>query len=280
MMKKGAWQRGWGVAPVAALAMLAAVWPSPLVAAGPDVTPSPTRPASAPDEVATSDFNGVWRIVGYSEVIRPEDSHPEYTEEGLRRIRNFKEHYDEAKDTPGKFCYHVGMPWTMVTRARDYPTEVYQTGERVVLFHEGMDMYRHIHLDTQSFPPNYVASAQGFSIAHWDKGDLVIETRGLTATNEVSPQHRSDQARITERWHLFKQAGQNDRWEITFIFEDPVILTTPAHGRQLMERAEPGTVVGGYNCPQSLWDDYVASIKEQREGHASATARKSGAKRR
>lgn len=222
-----------------------------------------SAPAAGP--AIPTNFNGVWRIVGYSEVIRPEDGNPDYTEEALRRIRNFKEHYDEGEDTPGKFCYHVGMPWTMVTRARDYPTEVYQTAERVVLFHEGMDMYRHIRLDTQSFPANYVASAQGYSIAHWEDAELVIETRGLTATNEVSPQHRSEQARVVERWRMIREEGKSDRIEIRFILEDPVLLKTPTRGRQLLERAEAGTVVGGYNCPQSLWDDYVASIRDERE---------------
>lgn len=225
-----------------------------------------TKAVAQTAETQISDFSGVWRIVDFSEVVRPEDANPQYTEEALRRIENFTSNYDEAVDTPAKFCYHIGMPWSMVSRARDYPTEIYQTPDRVVLFHEGMDMYRHIRLDTEVFPENYVPSGQGYSIAHWDNGDLIIETRGLTATNEVSVHHRSEQARVIERWHLIRQAGQGDRWEITFTLEDPAIFRLPTRGRQLLERAEPGTVVGGYNCPQSLWDDYVETIREEREG--------------
>lgn len=227
---------------------------------------SMVAPPGSSAHAAIADFSGVWRIVGFSEVMRPENSNPEYTEEALRRIRNFEQHYDEAEDSPAKFCYHEGMPWSMVHRARDYPTEIYQSADRVMLFHEGMDIYRHIRLDTKTFPENYVPSAQGYSIAHWDGGDLIIETRGLTATNEVGAHHRSEEARVIERWHLIKQPNMPDRWEITFTLEDPVIFKKPARGRQLMERAEAGTVVGGYNCPQALWDDYIASIKEQREG--------------
>lgn len=212
-----------------------------------------------------ADFNGVWHIVGYDEVLKPEDDNPDYTEEALRRIKNFKEHYDEVEDSPHNLCYFVGMPWTMVTRARDYATEIYQSADRVVLFHEGMDLVRHIRLDSKEFPPNYVASAQGWSIAHWENGDLIIETRGLTATNEVSPQHRSEQADIMERWHLIKTPDKPDRIEITLTITDPVIYKKPVHGRQLYERAPAGTLVGGYNCPQSLWDDYVNRIRDERE---------------
>lgn len=240
-------------------------------------TTPPASVAQAPASQAKAlpaDFNGVWRIVAYDEVLRTEDSNPEYTDEGLRRIRNFKDHYNEAEDTPGKFCYHVGMPWTMLTRARDYPTEIYQTPDRVVLFHEGMDMVRHVRLDSAQMPENYVASQQGYSIAQWEGEELVIETRGLTALNEVGEHHRSEQARVVERWHLIKVPGKNDRWEIKLTFEDPVILKKPAYGRQLMERAEPGTTVGGYNCPQSLWDDYVASIKQMREHPVNPASRK------
>lgn len=237
--------------------------------------PAPTIPLPAPPaKPLPVDFNGVWRIVAYDEVVRIEDGNPEFTDEALRRIRNFKEHYIEAEDTPAKFCYHVGMPWSMLTRARDYPTEIYQTADRVVLFHEGMDMYRHIRLDSKEMPEGYVHSQQGYSVAHWEGEDLVIETRGLTALAEVGEHHRSEQARVIERWHLLREPGKNDRWEIKLTMEDPVIFKKPAHGRQLMERAEPGTTVGGYNCPQSLWDDYVASIKESREHPAQPATRK------
>ncbi len=220
-------------------------------------------PASA-SAIGGADFNGVWRIVSFDEVIKPE-ANAEWTEEGLRRARNYAENYDESEDTPGKVCYHEGMPWMMLTRARNYPTEIYQSKDRVMVFHEGMDMFRHIRLDSKTFPENYVASQMGYAIAHWEGEELVIETRGMTATNEVSVHQRSEQARVIERWRLLREPGKNDRIEIKLTLEDPVLLKKPAFGRQLYERAEPGTVVGGYNCPQALWDDYVASIKEARE---------------
>ena len=73
---------------------------------------------------------------------------------------------------------------------------------------------------------------------------------------------------MVERWRMWRTVDGQDRWEINLVFEDPVILLAPVRGRQLMERAEPGTVVGGYNCPQSAWDDYVASVQAEREGLA------------
>lgn len=216
-----------------------------------------------------TDYNGVWQIVDYFEVTRPEDDNPQYTEEAKRRIAYFEKYYDEAEDSPAGFCYHVGMPWTMVTRARDYPTEIYQSKDRVILFHEGMDMVRHVRLDTTDFPEGYVPSQQGYSIAHWDGGDLVIETRGLTATDEVSIHHRSEEAYVLERWHLIQTDGEPDKIEITMTIEDPVIYEAPVHARQLYVRAPEGVIVGGYNCPQTKWEDFVFATRDEREQAAA-----------
>lgn len=221
-------------------------------------------PAAAP---APADFSGVWQIVGYEFATKPEESDPGvYTDEARKRLEIFRKHYDETTDDPARFCFHAGMPWTMLSRARDYNVEIYQTTQRVILFIEGMDRYRHIRLDSTAFPEGYIASGEGYSIGHWEGSTLVIETRGLTAINAPVKRMRSDQARVIERWTFERGNDRPDRIHFDLTIEDPVIYRLPIKASQIWQRSPAGAMVGGYNCQQAMFEDYMTGIKEAREG--------------
>jgi hypothetical protein len=89
------------------------------------------------------DFNGIWQIVSYESVVRPEMEVDRMTDEGRRRLDYWNGVFAKGSKSPNDLCAFVGMPWTMLTRARDYATEIYQTKDRMMLFHEGMDLVRH-----------------------------------------------------------------------------------------------------------------------------------------
>lgn len=210
------------------------------------------------------DFNGVWQMARADAVVRPEWDESNYTAEAQRRAEYYRDHFAKYGDEPARFCYHPGMPWLMLTYARDYPYEIYQTDKRIDVAFEAMDLWRVIHFDMTTFPENFPPSRMGLSLARWEGKELVIETRNMIATNETAaPVHRSAAARVQERWRLLDDAEFGQVIEITYELDDPVLYKQPAKGRQLLKRAPKGTVLGGYNCPEASWDDFVARRKTE-----------------
>jgi hypothetical protein len=220
-------------------------------------------------EKSHPDFNGVWQIRDFDEIIRPEYDKSNYTEEHARRVARYWELFPEGKSkTPVEFCLYQGMPWTMLTRGRTYGTEIYQSEDRIVVYQEGFDMVRTIHLNRTEFPKNFSPSNQGYSIGHWEGDELVVETRGLTASNEIAEWQRTENTVIHERWTFQKDPNgdpQGDRVEINILMDDPELYKKPGVGYQMYYRAPAGTVIGGYNCPNTLWDDYVEEVLSRLE---------------
>lgn len=207
---------------------------------------------------APPSFAGFWEVRDFHAVTRPEYDQSNLTDEALANLKKFREAFPEGKSPwPADLCLFHGMPWTMLTRARTYATEIYQTADRIVLFHEGMDLVRHIRLDTTVFPEGYAPSNQGYSIGRWEGDELVIETRGLIGLNPYSDLQRSDQARIVERWRFIKDGTDVDRLDVEIVVHDPVVYKRPARGHKTFYRMPPGTVLGGYNCNNTKWDEFV-----------------------
>ncbi|MGE0115955.1 MAG: hypothetical protein AB7T07_13865 [Steroidobacteraceae bacterium] len=203
------------------------------------------------------DFSGVWEMADLEYTVIPEENHPRFTEQTRRDIENYQKNYDPKKDDPVNVCFVKGMPWTMLFRARGYPMEVYQTDKRVVMFFEPYDGYRNIRLDRKVFPDSVPRSANGYSIGHWEGDTLVIETRNLTGRNPISPTHRSEQARIIERWKFQQDAKYGQVLDVDVTMDDPEVFIEPAKGHGVFKRAPAGVEVGGYNCSEALWSDYI-----------------------
>lgn len=214
--------------------------------------------ASLATSAEVPDFSGVWEMADFELVRRPDENNPVYTEQAKRQLEHYKENFDQVEDDPARFCVKKGMPWTITSRARTYPTEIYQDENRLVLLFEYMDNRRVIHLDGRAMPDSYSPSSEGYSIGHWEGDTLVVETQGLTAHHEVGPYLRSEQATITERWQLVDHPEYGQTIDIDVVAEDPEVFVKPGQGRQVYKRAEEGVVVGGYNCDYEVWDRHVS----------------------
>lgn len=225
-------------------------------------------PQTWADTSAPTDFSGHWVVVDMTRVVLPEQDAEQYgkfTELAQERIQHYNAHYDPIEDDPANVCLWKGMPWTMLIRARDYPMEVYQSDDRIVLNYELYDMSRNLLIDGSAMPRQRPPSGNGYSTATWEGKTLVVETRGLTATHPISPYHRSEDAVITERWNLVKDDEAGDVITIDITVDDPEIYSTPAKAHQELKRAGPGTVVGGYNCTEALWANYIETRREALE---------------
>lgn len=209
------------------------------------------------------DFNGVWEVAAPEVVIRPEVNHPKHTERTKRNIEEYETRFDSNRDDPAKLCFLKGMPWTMLIGARNYPTEIYQTDQRIIMFFELYDQHRNIRLDRTAVPENYPPSANGYSYARWEGETLVVETGGLLDMNAIGQNHRSGKAHFVERWRLLRHPVYGEVIDIDITFDDPEIYLEPVKAHQILKRAPEGVVVGGYNCSSTLWDEYVERRKQE-----------------
>ncbi len=227
-----------------------------------------TTVALAAPPARHTDFSGVWRSAGPDYAVLPEQNAAKFTPDAARGLEYYRAHFHPGKDDPAVVCLLKGMPWTILLRPRDYPVEIYQTPERVVMFFELYDTHRNILLGEKTFPDDVPPSGNGYSIAHWEGDALVIETRNLTATNPVTPYPRSEEARIVERWTRGTDAQLGDVLRVDITVHDPRVFTEPGRGWVTFHRSPPGTRVGGYNCSEQLWDNYVDKRRAEVEGRA------------
>lgn len=218
-------------------------------------------PAMAAHRSAHPDFRGLWQMASADLVVKPGDDPTNYTVAAAEALARYKRDYDTLRDQPQNFCVPHGMPWIMVSRARDYLIDIDQTDSRITMLLEGLDMHRLIYFHEPKVPAEFRPSTFGYSRAHWDSDTLVIETTHLKATNPAGPFQRSDQARVTERWHIVQDPKFGRALAIDLVEEDPIVFQHPAPAHQLLIPAEPGSALNAYGCTESLWDDHIRTVK-------------------
>lgn len=216
----------------------------------------PQSPSSSQALGGKPNFNGVWEMLDMAKVVRPELANPPYTPVAAKVAAEYKS-WDPKVDDPSLYCDLKGMPWMMLSRARTYPTEIYQTSERLDVFFEFLDTSRSVRINGAPASKGIVPSINGYSTAVWDNDTLVIKTTALAERLYPSLQLRSEKAEITESWKLVKDPKEGELIEIDFEIVDPVVYTRPVKGKQVFKRSTPGVALASYNCPEKLWLKHV-----------------------
>ena len=216
---------------------------------------------------AHPNFTGVWEMADADLVVKPTLERPQqdYVPEAWSRIEHFRNNYDLSRG-PTSFCVIEGMPYNMTARGRFYLTDIYQGPDRITVLFEFEDNYRLIRLGESSPPENFVASANGYSTAHWEGRALVIRTTALKPMTS-GLQQRSGQAVIIERWHLEQDPRFGKTLVDDLVVTDPLVFKGPMKGRQVFKLAPPGSTLMGYGCADHFWDEYI----EGREKELNAT---------
>ena len=246
---------------------LSAVLAAPALAAAADPVPA-AAPAPASQLRANMlnagpvDFSGVWETAKLELVVLPEVA-GKMTPEAQARADLFRKLADPVRDDPAKVCLIKGMPWTMLGRARNYPTEIVQYPDRIFMVFELYDQFRQIRLDGTAKPDDFGPSPSGWSTGRWEGQTLVVETTGLPVLNTFGVMQRTEEAKITERWQLGQHPEFGQVLEVDITVEDPEIFVGPARAHQVYKRSAPGVVPGGYNCSSALWDDHIAVRKAE-----------------
>lgn len=122
---------------------------------------------------------------------------------------------------PSTLCMPEGMPMIM---GAIFPLEFLQTKGRLTVLAEFLTQTRRVYLNEPMPPLNkLIPSYYGMSVGHWDKGTLVITTRGVKEDVQFFEIPHSDEMTIKERIRL---TGP-DLIENEITIEDPKMLVEP-----------------------------------------------------
>ncbi len=174
-------------------------------------------------------------------------------------------------DNPGAHCLGSGMPAAMMFSG-DYPMEIVQTPDLIMVLYEAWSEIRQLYLgDKVIAESDRVPDREGYSVAHWEGDTLVVVTTSLKEQEDQTYPH-SAQARIVERYHLTKGAGDQkvlvDDWTMT----DPVFYTEPVVGKKEWA-LDPKGILLPYECNEEAWLDHLESLKKAK-GMSASTAYK------
>jgi hypothetical protein len=144
-----------------------------------------------------------------------------------KRIEN------NGKDHPGVSCLPSGIP-----EKDNIPDglKLVQTEDLLLLLHESRTIYRQIFTDGRPLPKDPQPTWMGYSVGHWEKDTLVVDTIGQNGRTwlDMRGLPGTEKLRVTERFSR-PRIGHMD---IAVTIDDPVAYTKP-WTVQLAWRLEP-----------------------------------------
>jgi hypothetical protein len=211
------------------------------------LAPSPTSESAAGD--INNSIVGTWvRAVQPEDPTRggqplgPNEENP-YLANLTQQGKEAASHYVAERDDPSLKCQASSI--IRVWGQPDFsPTKITREGDVLTIHHEVFDFKRTIHLNKQH-PANIEPSLKGYSVAHFEGDDLIIETTGFTAgiLNTHPGIYHTNQLRIIERLSIDKTTGgMSLEWSAT----DPVYFAKPQTDRSYFVRSN--IEVGEFNC--------------------------------
>ena len=130
--------------------------------------------------------------------------------------------YNYAEEDPTNGCVPKGMPLIM---EEPYPIEFSRQGDDIVLRLEEYDTVRVIHMAKDSSPAKQPESPLGYSVGHWDGGDLVVMTTKINSgTFDSVGIPISTRAEIAER---FSPSSDGATLDYAMTVTDPETFTRP-----------------------------------------------------
>ena len=222
-------------------------------------------------EVSPPDLSGIWSWhiePGKAPFGRLSLNLP-LTAEGRKKVDEYRAIVG-PDDNPGAHCLGSGMPESM-TFSGGYPMEIIQRPDQITIIYEAHSEIRRLYFGAKALPEaDRVPSRNGYSTARWEGDTLVVETTSLKEQEDQSYPH-SDQARITERYHLTSDPKGNRVLEVQWTLTDPVFYTKPFSAEKKWT-FDPKGVLLPYECNEEAWLDRLEELKKHK-GHAAAAAK-------
>jgi len=189
----------------------------------------------------TPDLTGVWQVDHYHANLFPKGDAP-FTSWGEAQFKAS----DVQVNDPNLACLPHGLPRLMFV---PLPFEVFQIPGRVMMFQEGGNQLRQIHLDRQH-PKGLDATYNGDSIGKWEGDTLVVDSIGfndITWLDSVGLRH-SEALHVTERIRRV----DHDTLRDDFTVEDPKAFTKPWTASQIY-KLKPGWEIAEYTCDNNKY---------------------------
>ena len=199
-------------------------------------TANPSKAAGAPD------LTGVWLIDHFQPALFPKGTTPPFTPGGEAQFKKA----NALVNDPNLACLPHGIPRLMFV---PLPMEIFQVPGKVLIFQEGGNQLRQIHMDRdhhKDIDPTY----NGESVGKWDGGNLVVDTIGF---NDVT---WLDHAGLphTEALHVVERIHRVDRNTLVddFTIEDPKAYTKTWTASQTYH-LKPGWEIAEYVCDNNKY---------------------------
>jgi hypothetical protein len=144
-------------------------------------------------------------------------------------------------------CEPWGVARQMFAR---HQLEIRQRGNDTIEFRYGeWDQRRTIHMNADRRPVNQQPSRLGYSVGHWDRDALVIETSQIAANLAVWTDgnlvRHSDQLRIVER---YTRSADGKGLNLTATIEDPWSLREPLVFKKMWRWAPESRIDAYKDC--------------------------------
>ena len=150
--------------------------------------------------------------------FKSEDS-PERPEAAKVRLQRMQ---SGVRDNPSVHCLPHGIP---LNNLLVEVTKVIQTPGLILIIYETDGTHRQIYTDGRKLPEDPRPAWLGYSVGHWERDTLVVETAGFNDKSwlDLSGHSHSEALRVTERYRR-RLFGHMDA-EMTF--DDPQMYTKP-----------------------------------------------------
>src|SRR6266852_28503 len=185
-------------------------------------TADPSKKANAQTAGQGADLTGVWLV----QKFQPADT---------------------STNDPNLACLPHGVPRVMFV---PLPMEIFQVPGKVLIYQEGGNEMRQIHLDRQHPKEFDTLTYNGDSIGKWEGDTLVVDTIGMndiTWVDHVGLPH-SEELHVVERIRRV----DHDTLQDDFTIEDPKTFTKPWTAQQ-MYKLKPGWEIAEYTCENNKY---------------------------
>jgi hypothetical protein len=122
-------------------------------------------------------------------------------------------------------------------------TSISKDDNKVIIYHESMDVIRTVHLDTTEHPADFPPSDIGHSIGYFEDDALIIETAAFAKGVLVGSTLNSAQMTLHERLSIREETG---RLLIEWAMLDPLYYSEPLTGSQELHSTNQEII--RYNC--------------------------------
>jgi hypothetical protein len=212
-------------------------------------------------ETARPDFTGVWTSYrgggGPGAFNRDGGGQAQLTELAEEKVAAYQAVTAGTNHSPGAYCVGSGMPGSM-TGSGGYPMEILQHPRQINVTYEAHKEIRRIYIGDHDFDQSGIfPERNGFSVAHWEGDELVVETTHLVEQVDSRTPH-SAEATIVERYSVGVEDGRRvltNRWTMT----DPLFYVEPLSGVKRWQALEGGRLLN-YECTEPQWADILERL--------------------